>query len=187
MKGSKEAKEQLKSSDPGMYATFEMVWDVRSRHIVHGLPKQYIFLLVCCFEDDCPHPKCKNGPQSDPLWFVGGPPIRHLPLPRVDPNRPWGDENCNECGGFCTGHYLLDSVTDTGDPNWLNDAVQPPSIILKNRSKDYEHSLDPEAFVSDVAKAVLLAPEDVKLWFDHLKAIDQNRKKGAEKAAATRQ
>ena len=78
---------------------------------------------------------------------------------------------------------LLDSVTDTGDPNWLNDAVQPPSIILKNKFKDYKCSLDPEAFVN-VAKAVLLAPEDVKLWFDHLKAIDQ---KGAEKAAATRQ
>ena len=46
LKGSKEAKERLKCNDPDIYATFKLVWDVRSWYIMDGLPKQYIFLLV---------------------------------------------------------------------------------------------------------------------------------------------
>ena len=186
LKGTKEAKRRLKCEDPVLYATFDMVWDVRNRHMIRGLPKQYLFVLVCCFEDGCPHPKCKKDPGTDPLWFTGGPPIKHLPLPKLDPNRPWGNQNCNECAGFCTGHYLLDSLTDTGDVNDLSSALQPPSVILKEKFKEYPSSLDPESFVTDVAKTVLLSPDDVRLWFDHLQTIEQNRKKGAEKAAATR-
>lgn len=124
-----------------------MVWDVRNRHMIHCLPKQYLFVLVCCFEDGCPHPKCKKGPRTDPLWFTGGPPIKHLPLPKRDPNRPWGNENCSECAGFCTGHYLMDSLTDTGDVNDLSCALQPPSVVLKENFKEYQSSLDPESLI----------------------------------------
>ena len=31
-----------------------------------------------------------------------------------------------------------------------------------------------------------LAPEEVEMWIEHLKTIQQNRRRGAEKAAATR-
>ena len=62
---------------------------------------------------------------------------------------------------LCTGHYLVDSLTDTGDADELSSALQPDSFV-------------------NVAKVVLSRRCTILLlfWFDHLKAIDQNRKKG---------
>ena len=36
------------------------------------------------------------------------------------------------------------------------------------------------------ARNVLLKPEEVKMWFDHLEVVKNNRKEGAKKAAANR-
>ena len=47
---TRTAKEKLQQKHPEIYAGFKLVWDIRQRHMVHELPSQYIFLLVCCFE-----------------------------------------------------------------------------------------------------------------------------------------
>ena len=106
LKGSRAAKEKLQRENPVMYTDFQLVWDIRRRHMVQELPAQYVFFLVCCFDQDCPHPVCKKGrPSVVPSWYKGGPPITHLPLPVLDLNRPWGNLSCNTCQGFCAGHY----------------------------------------------------------------------------------
>lgn len=40
--------------------------------------------------------------------------------------------------------------------------------------------------IDAIAKKVLLPPEEVQLWLEHLKTVSENRKQGAKKAAATR-
>ena len=53
--------------------------------------------------------------------------------------------------GFCTG---LDSLTDAGDAKDLSSALYPPSIILKEKFKEYLCSLNPDSSVKDVANTV---------------------------------
>ena len=64
LKGSRKKKEQLRKQKPELYEYFRKVWDVGQRHEVPGLPSQYLYLLVCCFENDCPHPLCQRGSQG---------------------------------------------------------------------------------------------------------------------------
>ena len=57
--------------------------------MVTGLPSIYIFILLPCYEVDCPHPVCTKGnPAEEPTWYPGGPPLSLLPLPIPDPERP---------------------------------------------------------------------------------------------------
>ena len=44
----------------------------------------------------------------------------------------------------------------------------------------------PAEYITDLAKKVLLTPEDTRLWLEHLHTVLINRKRGAKKAAATR-
>ena len=39
-------------------------------------------------------------------WYEGGPSVDNLLLPVPDLKRPWGDTNCHDYKGTCTGHYL---------------------------------------------------------------------------------
>ena len=64
LKGSKNAKLTLAQQKPELYSYFQRVWDVRSRHMVAGLPAQYVFMLTCCYEPECFHVKCKTKPTS---------------------------------------------------------------------------------------------------------------------------
>ena len=106
----KLSKESLKQRNPQLYAKFGSVWDIRRRHMVHGLPSQYIFMLICCFEPGCSHPLCLKGkPDSIPTWYKEKPPITHLPLPFEDEERPWGSSSCSKCSGFCAGQSLGNS------------------------------------------------------------------------------
>ena len=83
--------ESQKSAEPEQYAYFQTVWDIRSCHMVPGLPSQYVYMLVCCYEPQCCHPVCKTGPLPSTLtWYSGGPPVTERPLPVVDQERPWG-------------------------------------------------------------------------------------------------
>lgn len=92
-----------------------------------GLPSQYLFNLVCCFQPDCPHPVCHSGKHACPRWFDNGPPVTHIPLPTPDPSHPWGASDCSKCTGFCAGHYLMPEETLAA----TSSAVDPPSSILK--------------------------------------------------------
>ena len=186
LKGSKAAKEKMRRENSEMYAEFQFVWDIRRRHLVHGLPAQYIFLLVCCFEQECRHPICQKGrPGVIPSWYEGGPPITHIPLPVADGTGPWGNLTCNTCEGFCAGHYNHQFI-DVKDKSAIAICIPPPSIVLKNEFSKLKEYPPTQDFIADVAKKVLLTPEVVRLWLDHLHTVLLNRKRGAKKAAATR-
>ena len=43
LKGSKKMKSTLKKTKPNDYSYFEKIWDLRNRHMVKGLPEQYVF------------------------------------------------------------------------------------------------------------------------------------------------
>ena len=45
LKGSKRAKEKLKSEHPDEFDHFQMIWNIRNRHLVQGLPSSYVFFL----------------------------------------------------------------------------------------------------------------------------------------------
>ena len=100
LKGSKKAKASLKEQHPLLYDYFTEVWELRTRHMVKKLPSQYVFQLLPCYQEGCPHPICMSGkPETEYCWYEGGPPLSYLPIPVPDTNRPWGDENCPSCSG----------------------------------------------------------------------------------------
>ena len=106
LKGSNKQKLSLQQQDSSLFSYFQIIWDIRTRHMVQGLPSMYIFFLKCCFQPGCEHPICSLGPPSKcPCWYPEGPPLSHIPLPVQDPSRPWGGQNCDTCKGFCAGHY----------------------------------------------------------------------------------
>ena len=107
LKGSKKAKASLREQNPLLYDYFTEVWELRTRHMVKKLPSQYVFQLLPCYQEGCPHPICMSGkPETEYCWYEGGPPLSYPPIPIPDTNRPWGDENCPSCSGHCSGHYL---------------------------------------------------------------------------------
>jgi hypothetical protein len=185
LKGSKKAKLLFHSQKPQLYTEFETVWGIRNRHLVHGLPSSYIFFLKCCFQSNCPHPICsKGGSSQDYTWYPNGPSISIMPLLSIDPERPWGNATCNDCKGFCTGHYKTIMV-NVDDKDSLKAVAMPPSLIIKQAFTNncMRNNFSEEA----IAKENLLSVEEVNIWLEHLNTVFCNRKRGAAKAALTRQ
>ena len=182
LKGSGKKRDKLQSEQPQLFAYFDKVTEVKRRHQMGGLPSQYLFYLVCCFQSDCPHPVCRNGERTCMRWFDNGPSVTSVPLPTPDPSRPWGGSGCNKCSGFCAGHYLMpqETIAATSDP------AEPPSSIMKKFYTDLKGKEPSESELEDVARKCLLPIEDVSLWMDHLKTVQHNRKRGAAKAAESR-
>ena len=130
---------------------------------------------------------CKEGkPDLECTWYPGGPPLTHLPLPLPDPDRPWGSPSCTTCKGFCAGHYRSSVPTDTTDSVALSATSHPPSSKLKELFNKLQGRPITDQFVHDAAKKVLLPPEEVRIWLEHLSTVLQNRRRGAAKAAVTR-
>ena len=152
--------------------------------MVKNLPTQYIFFLLCCYDTGCPHPVCQSGPPALPYrWYPDGSLLMELPLPVYDPERQWGS-TCSSCSGVCSGHYKSVVFTDVSD---IATTAQPPSSILKQHFSDIDFNNVTDEFIEQSAKSVLLPVEEVKVWFHHLQTVLTNRKRGATKAAATRQ
>lgn len=169
-----------------MYKEFQLVWEIRQRHLVDDLPGQYIYLLVCCFEQECPHLLCRRGkPSVTPTWYRSGPPIAHILVPVVDESRPWGSQSCSTCQEFCAGHYKCKFI-DTKDKDSLGMCVPPLSVVLKNEFLKLQGYPPPQDVISTLAKKVLSTPKITRLWLDHLHNVLLNRKRGAKKATATR-
>lgn len=104
--------------------------------MVEKLPPQYAFFLVCCLQAGCGHPVCSNGEVTElPTWFHSGPSISHLPLPIPDPTRQYGNPNCEECRGHCSGHFMKpkDALMSSLQP------IRPPSAILKEEFDGMTH------------------------------------------------
>ena len=128
LKGSQKKKEELRRKKTTLYSYFDKVWNVKNCHQVLDLPPHYLFLLVCCYGGNCPHPLCQTGkPPCEMTWFPGGPSVKTSPMPVPDPSRPWGNPNCASCHGVCAGHYLSQKLA------WKNQTCakcKPPSAIL---------------------------------------------------------
>ena len=53
-----------------------------------GIPPNSMYMLCCCFQEDCCHPLCKErvGFNIEKVkWFPDGPPVNRIPLPVSDP------------------------------------------------------------------------------------------------------
>lgn len=66
--------------------------------------------------------------------------------------------------------------------------AEPPSNILERFFNAYDGSVTSveEDQLNNLSKKCLLSPDDVKLWLGHLSQVAENRRKGVEKAKATR-
>ena len=195
LNGKKQDRAKLKKSKAALFEYFESVWGVRQRHMVKGLPKHYVFIIVTslCCDKECSHALCKHGePETSPVtrWFKERPPLSLFPLPVRDPDRPWG-EPCEECDEACSGHYLkpqqaLERISHEGIS--VCDAI-PPSVILKQEYCDLlkiAESQVSEKKITCLAIKTMLSVEEVRMWLDHLALVQERRKTGARKAAETR-
>ena len=124
--------------------------------------------------------------DSEQVWYPGGSHLKYVPIPTPDPDRPYGDQACQDCEGVCCGHYLkLDKVWQRANSGEELGKPQPPSEVILAVYR--EHKCVPsEAIIQQVARNVLLSSEEVKFWFVHLHQTHENRGKGAQKAAQTR-
>ena len=182
LKGSKKNKENLKREHPQIYQEICDVWDLRQRHLMTGYPSQYIYYLLCCFQPGCIHPLCKRyvgKSRSELSWFPGGPPLTYLPIPIPDPERPWGNNSCKQCSGFCSGHFLTPKEALSAHAVAM---TTPPSAMIQQAFKKGKTQGD----LSELSQKALLPVDKVKIWVSHLETVDINRKRGAQKAAATR-
>ena len=188
LKGSKKARLKFKQENPELNEMFEKIMDVKRRHMVPGLPAQYCFFLRCCYQPSCPHPICKKGkPDVLPLWYPGGPPVSHLPLPVIDITRPSGNLSCESCKDECCGHYDTSTFTDTSNKEKMKLVVPVPSVLIKQEFSKQKVSNDiSSSVVQNCARLSLLSCKEVNMWIAHLQEIRENRKRGAVKAAATR-
>ena len=182
LKGSCKAKSQLKAKKPELYGHFQTVWALRERHMVKNLPSQYLFYLLPCYKSNCPHPVCQSGrPTSEVTWFDGGPPLTYLPLPVPDKDRPWGG-SCDSCYACCS-HYLDPRKAVTCPTSVLSC---PPSAVILKFFNSLKGAAPSEQQLEAISRQVLLPCAEVKMWLDHLSTVQQNRKRGAAKAAETR-
>ena len=154
--------------------------------MVPGLPHQCIFTLKCCLSPDCVHPYCKSNAHlnnNEDSWYPGGPSLDFFPSPTPDPDRPYGN---TECTGFCAGHYMKPSklISYVKSAGQLSKAIPPSQVLLKAYKSCAGFPSD--VFINATAKEVLVKPENVKMWFRHLEIVENNKRKGAIKAAATR-
>lgn len=152
-------------------------------HMIKNVPPQYIFCLTCCLKEDCCHPICKSGSIGKlPCWYTEGPLVNYVPLPIPDPFRPWGNSDCTECTGSCYGHFLrpLDAIKSVAPP------MAPPSQIIKVAFEALLQYPPSEQLCQEIAKQALLSPDGVRQWMDHLHTVQENRRRGALQAAATR-
>lgn len=186
LKGKKCEKELLQRENAELYQYIKMIWDLRDKHMVPNLPSQYLFFLQCCYDKNCVHPVCKMGVQEPEVWYPDGPLTTFLPIPTPDPTRPYGNEQCKECSNFCSEHYmkpqqLINYVNNGGK---MSDPMPPSQVILESFKRN--NGIPSEVVVEQLSRQVLLPVDEVLMWLNHLKTVQDNRAKGAKKAAATR-
>ena len=140
--------------------------------MVHNLPAQYMFLLVYCYSQACPHPVCQKGkPNFIHSWYREGHPITYIPLPVADTSRPWGSQSCTTCQDFCAGHYICEFI-DANDA--LSRCIPPPSSLLNTKFATLTQYPPSQQFLNEVSKETLITPEMAQLWLDHLHTVMLN-------------
>lgn len=109
----------------------------------------------------------------------------HLPLPIADTDRPWENSCCDTCKGFCAGHYKVKYV-DVRENSAIASCMSPPSTVLKKEFSKLKEYPPSDQYLRSIAAKVLLNPDVVRMWLDHLHTVLQNRRR-VKKAAAIRQ
>lgn len=177
LKGSKKQKEELKTDQPTLYDYFCEIWALRNRHMVPGLPSQYVFQLLLCYEVDCIHPLCREGrPKEEETWFPGGPSLSYLPIPIPDVK----SQNCEKCGQECRGHYLQpDEHIEHVHQNGYGDCqFKPPKSVIEEATK--EKAKENATFTNEellaMADNCCLPVTDVHMWVEHVNDIVSRRK-----------
>lgn len=118
-------------------------------------------------------------PTTELTWFDDGPLLTYLPLPVPDKNHSCGME-CETCS-VCHGHYM--------DPKGCickQILCVPSSIFSLYDFFSNQKGLLTENEIEVISCKVLLPPSEVKIWLDHLRAVQRNLKRGESKAAQTR-
>ena len=172
LRGTKKQKAVFARENPDQYKYFKMIWEVRNRHMVPDMPENYVFMLLPCFRESCPHKVCAQG-QQQWTWYDGGPYLSVLPLPVPDSQRPWGG-SCKTCLGSCTGHYLpAEKVVDYVQKNRLQSCSKPPSAVIKTSLKQ---NPDPtEDDIQILAKECLLNVSDTHYLVEHHRTIEKRK------------
>ena len=126
-----------------------------------------------------------GAPSQEFRWYLNGPPLSFIPIPAPDPRRHHGWKECKDCKEQCSGHYykIDDLWVEVLQGN--NIQHEPPSQVILNEFNRC-HQVPEESELIKVAEKVLLPYQETKIWFEHLKTVAENRKKGVAKAAATR-
>ena len=86
---------------------------------------------------------------------------------------------------MCYGHFLKPSEALKST---LTPMASPPSTAIKEAFEKLTVYPPPdhELVCNEVEKHVLLSPDQIRMWFEHLHTVKENRKRGAARAAATR-
>ena len=61
--------------------------------------------------------------------------------------------------------------------------VKPPSQVLKEAFTELNGDLTDDD-IKRLSKSTLLAPEEVEMWIEHLKTLQQNRRRGGRKGCS---
>ena len=177
LKGSKKMTSTLKETKPNDYSYFEKIWDLRNRHMVTGLPEQYVFFFYLpCYETDCVHPVCQRGrPDVEMTWFEGGPSLPEIPFSIPDPAWPWGGE-CDKCTSGCYGHFLppKECVEHTRQHGMKDCMLTPPSAIIKEAFEKSQKSKTPISSLEDGDNRIGKA--DTSSWAWCLVLVTASRK-----------
>lgn len=186
LKGSVAAKERLKKDHPDEFNQIKRIWDLRESHLKKDVPLKYIFCLSCCYQPGCIHPLCQEGaPSEEYRWYKNGPPLSFIPVPAPDHKRFYGWSECKGCKGRCSGHYYKVDELWKQVSQRKEIQLEPPSQVILNEYNCH-HKVPEESKLLEIAEKVFLPRDETEMWFNHLKTVDDNRKKGLAKAAATR-
>ena len=115
--------------------------------------------------------------------------MSYFPLPIPDVDRPWVG-NRSSCCGFCSGHYKKpeDAWKTYQEKGKAICQIKPPSVTIQEHASAKKGSdlLRDENMINNIAKQILLTPNEVKMCLEHLKASKLRRKEAAKQAAAMR-
>jgi len=65
-----------------------------------------VFVLHCCFDEDCTHPVCKEGKLQNEMWYPGEPSLAFIPFPVPGPDCSFNSSDCPNCGTNYCGYYI---------------------------------------------------------------------------------
>ena len=144
--------------------------------MVPGLPSQYVFQLLLCYEVDCIHPLCREGWPEEETWFPGGPSLTYLPIPTPDIK----SQNCEKCGQECSGHYLqpVEHIEHVRQNGYDDCQFKPPKSVIEEASKNKakKNATFTNEELSALADSFCLPVNDVCMWVEHVNDIVYRRK-----------